>query len=133
MNKQQFLAIVLVFIAIIAFLHEGAIYFRLYFQVWWFDVLLHFLGGAWIALASLWIYGFSGIAKSPRKDFFSTFAVALLAVFSVGILWELFEVAIGAPLAANPSYDVVKDLIMDALGGLVAHAFFINAVDEIHG
>ena len=45
------------------------------------DVPLHFLGGAWVALATLWFL------KPKRKVL-----VVLLSVFTIGVLWEIFEI-----------------------------------------
>ncbi len=125
MGKKELLILVGVLIAAIAVINEIALYFHLFFQLWWFDAVLHFLGGVWVAFAALWVYFFSDYIKKRQYDSLTTFAVPILAVFFIGLLWELFEVIIGTPVAVT-SYDTVKDLIMDTLGGFAAHAYFIN-------
>jgi hypothetical protein len=102
-------------------------HFRLYFQLWWYDVMMHFLGGLWLALSAIWFYFFSGVVKEPNTDTFTKFAVPLLAAALIGVAWEIFEVLVGAPTLINPAFDTVKDLTMDLLGAALAHAWLVAA------
>ena len=76
------------------------------------DVPLHFLGGAWVALATLWFL------KPKRKVL-----VVLLSVFTIGILWEIFELWtswLGNGEFRIRSFDTGKDLVFDLLGAYAA-------------
>jgi hypothetical protein len=78
---------------------------------------LHFLGGAWVLLAALWIL--------RRIGFHPTTGILISAVVIVGVGWELFEVMLG--LVPSSYYwfwlDTGSDLILDIAGGLVGLRF----------
>ena len=81
---------------------------------WYFPILnrvMHFSGGVWVALASLWILAYVGGDTG--------FARLIVIVMLVSLGWEVFEVAIGMTHEANYVVDTVLDLIMDFLGGVV--------------
>ncbi len=101
----------LVVVAFLGVLHVGALSYSLYWQYPWLDVLSHFLGGLWVALALLWLAYRFGI--HPRA--FHLF----LGVLAVGLAWEVFEVAAGIPRESNWLFDTAIDLIMDLFGALV--------------
>ena len=102
------------FIAIVTLLllgiHAAGYIWSLYFTTNWYDAPAHFLGGVWVAALLL--------------HFFKIKTVPLiLIVFTVGVLWELFELSVnglGVFAYRIPfRYDVVDtlmDLLMDTLG-----------------
>ncbi|PIR38594.1 MAG: hypothetical protein COV34_00765 [Candidatus Zambryskibacteria bacterium CG10_big_fil_rev_8_21_14_0_10_42_12] len=97
---------------------QVAIAYSLYWSIWWYDIVMHFLGGLWIALIALWFYkSFAGEdAESGRG-----YLVALSTTVVVGILWEVMEILAGLTLTqANYEVDTVVDLIMDVIGAVVA-------------
>lgn len=97
---------------------EVAIEHSLYFSVWWFDIVMHFLGGLWIALIALWFYkAFAGEDAESGKGYF----VALVTVVVVGILWEVMEIWAGLTWThGDYKIDTVIDLIMDVVGAIFA-------------
>jgi len=104
-------AIVLITTAI---LHASGLFLYLQWYFWWYDVMLHFLGGAWVALALQWY-----ASRYPRIVLIlPTLAVVLM----VGISWEIFEMLIGAPREADFAFDTSLDILMDVLGGIVGYA-----------
>lgn len=126
MVRNSFLIQIFVLIVCIAFFHITATIFYLYWSIWWYDLPLHFLGGIFITLGSLWSLFFSGYVRAIRvRNPFSLLLIALVITFSVGILWELFEFAVG-PDFARQGYvaDTVVDLIMDIAGSLTGYLFF---------
>ena len=48
-----FLSLVVVFIFFLNFV-AGKLYW--YSSIWWFDILMHFLGGFWLGLLFLWVF-----------------------------------------------------------------------------
>lgn len=82
----------------------------------WYDVLLHYLGGAWVALVAAWAYEqFPAVRRMFPHVSMAVFAVG--TVLFIGASWEWYERFIGLHLWI-PDYprDVVEDLIMDTLG-----------------
>lgn len=102
-----------------------AIFFYLYNALWWFDMPMHFWGGAWLMIAvlasRLWIRPEGGVGD-PMLVTRHTFFIALLLVFAIGAAWEGFEYIVqyytGAGLA-NP-LDSMSDMAFDMSGALFA-------------
>ncbi len=88
-----------------------------FLTIWWWDILLHVLGGVWAGLFGAWAAGFFGIRI--------TLARCALYALAIGAGWELFEYAAGLGGSIFMSYtaDVIKDLFDDTLGGALAYYF----------
>ncbi|TSC71754.1 MAG: hypothetical protein G01um101448_1100 [Parcubacteria group bacterium Gr01-1014_48] len=110
---------------IIAVLHFVALYFHLYWSLWWFDIVMHFLGGAWVAAFTLWYLSHSLQSTYGKMK---GAGVIVLATLCVGILWEVYEYFFGISLVGKDAYivDTTLDIIMDLTGALTASALFIS-------
>ena len=90
-TKKTFELSLLGLIVIILGLHAFALAFFLYWKYWWFDILLHFLGGIFVGLFALYLYYYSRYIQPQhfhkRYAFFLSFATVAL----IGIMWEFFE------------------------------------------
>lgn len=96
-----------------------AIKLYLYWTVWWVDMVVHFFGGMWVALISMWFLSlFFSIEKwSLKKILF----LSLLSSFFVGAIWEIFELYFGlTSLSDGAIYitDTASDFLMDTMGGV---------------
>lgn len=104
---------------LIALLHVVAINLLFYWDIVWFDILMHFLGGFWVALLGLWILAFF-----TRTDTFTLRAIivtVLTFTIVIGIMWEVFEASAGISFVGTDQWgDLVTDLIADVLGGIAA-------------
>lgn len=124
-GKERVLRSVLVVIILITIFHVVASRFYLYDELWWVDIVMHFLGGLWVVLFSLWTLFFSGFFSFNLKKSKKTFlTVAVSVALIIGIIWEIFEFQTGITFL-GPGYweDTILDLVMDTLGGLVS-AFY---------
>lgn len=124
----------LVILTVILLVSHGiGSFFSLYTQIFWFDMVLHTLGGAWLAS----IFAVLGPLRFP--SFFRGISLrryTLNIVFLVliaGTLWEIYEYgfslwAIGrfGDLGfSQPLIDTLSDLLLDAAGAaLVASLLF---------
>lgn len=108
----------------IAFLHFSALRFYLYWSIWWFDILLHFLGGAWVSALTLWCIFYSNFWHEERHPIRVTLIVTLI----VGVLWEVYEYVFGVAMAAHETYilDTAIDLVMDSVGALTVLPLFVS-------
>lgn len=110
-------------LALVGILHWIASAHGYYWTVDWYDIMMHFLGGAWVALVALWIAD-----SFPRFSImrYASLRNILLFVFAFGVAWEIFELIMCFSDPSMPDYklDTVIDLIMDTLGGLVATKLF---------
>lgn len=100
-----------VVVLLVAAVHLSAMEWYLYWYFPWLDLLTHFLGGLWVALAASWLIAYTG-----RE---ATLLRIIAAAMLIGIGWELFEFFAGIPREANYVFDTSLDLSMDFCGGLV--------------
>ncbi len=81
----------------------------LFWRMIWFDVPLHFLGGLGIGF----FVGALAYHFRPRIFVFMTASAILL--------WEAYEYLFGMPRENNYFFDTSLDILMGALGALVAY------------
>lgn len=97
-------------------LHLWGMAEHLYVEYWFYDIILHFLGGAGVAVSILCI---SKLLNIPLIK--SNMINIIYLTFIAGVAWELFELYydIAGHVFGTFEYnsDTVKDLIMDSLGG----------------
>lgn len=103
----------------IALLQFLATTFFLYWVWWWFDIVMHFLGGVFIGSSMLWLIRYEvPVGIRHRIPIFLT---TFLGVLAVGVLWEVFEYVTGLYAAVNYTLDTTLDLAMDIVGMLLAY------------
>jgi hypothetical protein len=86
----------------------------LYAKFFWYDIMMHAIGGAWAALLALWLF----------KTFRIPARHILLCAIAVGIGWEILEIWLGFMYVSEPGYaiDTAMDLCMDAIGAIAVIA-----------
>lgn len=99
----------LVLASSLALFHSFALATYLYWYYVWLDVPVHLLGGLTLAMV------FIGIETRFRPIAFVLFMIAVI----VG--WEVFEFFIGTPQEANFIFDTSLDILMGALGAVLAY------------
>lgn len=115
MDRRKLVKPLVVIIFFLLFMNVSANKFYWYFSIWWLDMCMHFLGGFWISLVSLYIIW--------PKDFNIKLIFKILAiVLLVGIGWEVFELFFVNYLANNnfSLSDTSSDIFFDIFGGLCA-------------
>ncbi len=95
-----------------------------YASIWWFDMLMHTIGGVFVAFVGA-TYLFRRTQALTWGEYFITLA---LLVFIIGLAWEYYEYVVqyyvkGVQLASVA--DSVSDLICDMIGGSVGALFVI--------
>jgi len=91
---------------------------HLYYTYWWYDVMMHFLGGLIIGGATAWAS--RRLVTVPHSGGMLCIA-ATLATLLVGGVWEALERSSGMFVGhGNIALDTVKDLGMGVIGALVA-------------
>lgn len=81
------------------------------------DIIMHFIGGFSITTLSIAILHRLRMANSLN---------IVLMIFFVSIFWEYLEFIVGRNIYVNISFwiDTLVDLLMDALGGIMAYICF---------
>ena len=100
-------------------LHILALFLFWYWRVWWFDIPMHYAGGAWIGgMTAWWVIAY----RKNTPVMFASLAAALL----VGIAWEAFEFGVDmfSAFLQNDIVDTLSDLGADVAGGLSAGLYF---------
>lgn len=98
--------------------------FYWYTSWWWFDMVMHTLGGMFTAFVCSLVF-FKTLRNRSSKQYFITI---MLAVFIVGLAWEYYEYIVQFYIKAVHLADItdsISDLICDMFGGGVAVGFVI--------
>ena len=117
LQSRWLLPVVVVLLVVVAGLHGMATLRHWYWLYGWFDLIVHFLGGLWAALATVWAARALGIwtpSQVPRNAWAWIFGATLLT----GLAWEVYEYLVGMVFVDTGGYveDTLADLAMDLLG-----------------
>lgn len=110
MKRKNLLYTALILVGILWILNFFAGKLYLYWTIWWFDMLMHLLGG--ITLGFFILYFMKDVSKR-------SLITAFLIVMVLGSLWEIFEYAAGispAEEGSNYAKDTTEDLVLDGVG-----------------
>jgi hypothetical protein len=115
---------------LIAVLHYISLEYFLYWTVYWFDIMMHFLGGFLISIFSIFIlYSYSDFENLKKHKIF-LITLIMGTTLSVGLGWELWEVFVGFTDTVKDLNDTIIDIIMDMIGSVFAIYY---ARKEIYG
>ena len=97
--------------------------FSLYEGIFGFDMVMHALGGAWLAAVFIVVKWF------PYRTMFHVIGLVLLA----GLAWELYEYGFAVWATATygdlgfhqPWTDTASDLVLDTLGAALTSLFLL--------
>lgn len=116
------------FAFVVAALHAAAYEYYFYWSMWWYDIMMHGLGGLLIGLIAAWAITFPLREKLKVSRFFFIVGVTLF----VGILWEVFEYTVGTYANYNSFnsyvFDTMTDIGMDTAGAFVATLLYKHNV-----
>lgn len=111
MDRKRLFKILAYLIVLIFLVNYVAVKLYWYNSIWYFDMIMHFLGGLWVGLISLYFFS----SKTP-------YLKILLFVLFIGLGWEIFELLFNNIIAQNPfnALDTISDIFFDLSGGLCA-------------
>lgn len=122
MERKKLLKKILFLILFIFFLNLLANKFYWYVSIWYFDMIMHTLGGIWLAFSVIFVLN---IQDFSRKIFFKI----IFGVFLVGLGWEIFEFGVDEIILKNPfntKIDTLSDLVCDTFGGLIGIFYYFK-------
>ena len=134
--KKFPLAVIVVLVFVLGVVNASALYWHLYFYIWWLDIPMHLLGGFWVALSALVFY--YDTRWKYKKDRTSAFAFryAFLVTLAVGLGWEAFELLadkLSGTINVNIG-DTLSDIMNDMIGAACATFFFLRkGYNKTHG
>ena len=119
MKRYSLLSAALALSLLLAAINIVAISFYLYWTLWWFDNMMHFLGG--FTLGFFAIYFFSSSISSGKISLTKGLVLSFIGVMTIAVAWEVFEYVTGQTVSTEAyPLDVLHDLISDTLGALLA-------------
>ena len=116
-------AIVWIFLAVssvFASVHHFAVVTSLYWYYSWFDIFMHFWGGALIVMGVFAVCSLKHISLKP------TFFIVFTTLIVVMIAWEVFERVVGLYNQSTYVFDVSKDLLVGFCGGVIGYLVAIK-------
>lgn len=113
---KYFLAVLLLVIALLFYWAIFNYYSAANSAPSYYDVVLHFLAGVWLAGAALLIFQSRYVNLSG--GFWTVLILVLGTVALVGVLWEFYEylATISFSLPKDPIEDILSDLLADLMG-----------------
>lgn len=127
MIQKKLLWTSLLMITIISVLHHAALDYHWYFTHRWIDIVMHVLGGFWIAITALWFTLRFVHDESVLSDKKHLARIIFISVFIVGTIWEIFEFLSGNTFlhTANFWTDTISDMINNIIGGAALYLYVI--------
>ena len=106
-------------VALIFLFNTGATFFFWYSRIWWFDMPMHFAGGLFISLITVFV-----VEKylRPRRYIAQDHSVIsryLIIFLCIAIGWEVYEIAVDVYFSTHTTYllDSLSDICFDLAGG----------------
>ena len=109
----------LIALSVLAALHFIALSLYLYWQVWWFDIPMHLLGGFTVVLG---IHTLADLRIVPRA-YATTFLNVFCIILTIAIAWEVFQYAVTEVLKENYMSDTLSDIAIGLTGAVVGYTF----------
>lgn len=121
----KLLFITLIAVAVLNFLGTS---FFLYWRIWGFDLLVHFLGGVWSAGIIIWIFYTLGFFSAGISSRIKVYIIGIVSGLVIGIIWEFFEIFIGNTVIGENQFlmDTITDLVADVLGAWTITYYFLQ-------
>lgn len=121
MRSKRFVLAFLFLSCLIGLLQLAGVRLSIYYEWYWFDMLVHTLAGVWVGLGAYAFYAYihKGSDDGKKKK---VFIFMLASVFVVGVLWEFLELYTRVMSTSYPGYaaDTFSDLSCDMLGGILS-------------
>jgi hypothetical protein len=123
MDRKKLFNTLAILIVAIFLINALANKFYWYSSIWYFDMIMHFLGGLWVGILAFYFF-------SPQTISFRLILKILMMVFMVGVGWEIFEVLVDKVVFLNSFsiIDTVSDIIFDIIGGIAAIFYYMKKI-----
>ena len=96
-----------------------------YQSIWWLDLVMHFLGGLFVALFIVWVlYAIFNKLTPPFVFWYVVFGVLIIA-----LSWELFEFSIWTLFNLKEIINIqdsITDVIAGSFGSIAGAIYFLR-------
>lgn len=119
MERRKIFKKAAAFIFIIFAVNFIGSFFHWYTSIWFFDMIMHYLGGLWLGFMYVWLL-------YPEKFNVKEFIIVISGILFIGVAWEVFEVVVNNnTLQSDLDYaDIFSDIFFDLAGGVTAFVYF---------
>ncbi len=126
-KQKPFIASIIIGLLLIS-LHTIGSYLSWYWKYPFFDILVHLVGGMWIAFIFLWLAICFGQIKDLKEYKVKSFLIAFISAILVGVMWEIFENLFQITYVDMAGYylDTAIDILNSGLGGILAYIYFVK-------
>ncbi len=126
-SRKAVLFKLMLFAVFVALCHFFALEFYLYWTHKWVDIPMHIMGGMLVSSIGLWTIHFSPWRNLFLNNSKNIFLISVLIIFTVGFLWEVFELQFGLiSYSFVDRLDSIKDMFDDIIGALIAGWYFLK-------
>jgi hypothetical protein len=125
-SKRKLIKEALILVLIIGGINFIASYFHWYWSIWWFDMPVHFMGGVFVGMLTIYLfYRKIGILTTKGQSLKALFVI-LAGTFVFGFMWEIFEFFVQGSTNGNLAniVDSVSDICFDLAGGIFASLMY---------
>ncbi len=125
MNRRKLSIRVGLLIIFIFLINFAAMKLHWYSLLWWFDIPMHYLGGLWLGLATVYFLPPKSInIKSILK------VILVMLFFAVG--WEVFEYFVDENISRNgfDIGDTLSDICFDLAGAFTSVIYFFKRISN---
>ncbi len=94
--------------------------FYWYVSVWWFDMLMHTIGGVFVTIVAAALLWRRHVRMLPIRE---TYITLLLSIFIIALAWEYYEYALQIYSRNDMSSDIadsLSDIVCGMIGGTIA-------------
>jgi len=133
MMRKFYILFIFAVLSFVAVLEYYATLNFWYWRFWWFDMIMHTLGGLSVGLTALWIIFLRQSKHSKEMRVLSVVLIALAAISAVGVGWEVFEIIAHRifNLQIGGGWNTVSDLFFDLIGSSVAVIIFLMVYNKV--
>ncbi len=114
--------------------HTLGTFFNLYSPAGYYDTLLHFLGGAWVASFVIYFATLHSFLSYFNPRALWNVLLTTCITLSLGVVWELFEFVLArltnTAFVANIYTDTLTDLVADTFGAFFISFFFFILIKK---
>lgn len=118
--NRKLLILTFISVIVVGVLHQVGSMFYLYWNIVWFDGLVHYIGALSVGFLFLWVWYVSGLFGRSTPSRKEVMLVALVSVMIIALGWEYFEYVYGIAVPAGVNYvlDTFHDILFDFLGAI---------------
>ncbi len=130
MKRTKLAATIVFLLCFLLCAHLAAFALRLYWFLWWYDGLLHFIAGIVLGLAYIYFVPIF----FARRSRIANLLLFTLWIAAIGLGWEVFEYAYNISVSIEGyMVDTITDVVADTIGGILGYFMALRIIGRMPG